>query len=62
MSRCLFCYLPLSGNEVDFHGSCSKKIFGQALPPTLPYSESDLEPLAKEVIQSQTSVTGVQAK
>ncbi len=62
MSRCLFCYLPLSGNEMDFHGSCSKKIFGQALPPDLPYSESDLEPLAKEVIQSQTSVTGVQAK
>ena len=62
MSRCLFCYLPLSGNEVDFHGSCSKKIFGQALPPALPYSEADLEPLAKEVIQSQTSVTGVQAK
>jgi serine/threonine-protein kinase HipA len=28
----------------------------------LPYSEKDLEPLAKEVIQSQTAVTGVQAK
>jgi serine/threonine-protein kinase HipA len=28
----------------------------------LPYSEADLEPLAKEVIQSQTAVTGVQAK
>jgi serine/threonine-protein kinase HipA len=28
----------------------------------LPYSEDDLEPLAKEVIQRQTAVTGVQAK
>ncbi len=62
MKRCLFCYLALVENEVDFHGSCSKKIFGQNLPPTLPYSESDLEPLAREILQSQTALTGVQAK
>lgn len=62
MSNCLFCYQPLGENEHDFHASCSKKIFGQAIPPTLPYSEEDLEPLAKEVIQSHTAVTGVQAK
>lgn len=62
MSRCLFCYLPLAENELDYHGPCSKKIFGQPTPPLLPYSESDLEPLAKEVIQSRTAVTGVQAK
>ncbi|MBP6046019.1 MAG: HipA domain-containing protein [Ferruginibacter sp.] len=62
MKRCLFCYLPLAENEFDFHGTCSKKIFGQPIHPALPYSEADLEPLAKEVIQSQTAVTGVQAK
>ena len=62
MSNCLFCYQPLAANEQDFHASCSKKIFGQPTPPELPYSEEDLEPLAKKVIQSQTSVTGVQAK
>ena len=62
MSNCLFCYQPLAANEQDFHASCSKKIFGQTTPPELPYSEEDLEPLAKKVIQSQTSVTGVQAK
>jgi len=62
MSNCLFCYQPLAENEQDFHASCSKKIFGQPTPPTLPYSEADLEPLAKEVIQRQTAVTGVQAK
>lgn len=39
-----------------------QKIFGQPTPPELPYSEVDLEPLAKEVIQAQTAVTGVQAK
>lgn len=62
MNRCLFCYQPLADNERDFHGSCSKKIFGQPLAPEFPYSEVDLEPLAKAVIQSQTAVTGVQAK
>lgn len=62
MSNCLFCYQPLAENERDFHASCSKKIFGQPTPPALPYSEEDLESLAKEVIQSQTAVTGVQAK
>jgi serine/threonine-protein kinase HipA len=62
MTRCLFCYLPLNENEVDFHKTCSKKIFGQFIPPALPYSEEDLEPLAKKVIQSHTAVTGVQAK
>jgi serine/threonine-protein kinase HipA len=62
MSNCLFCYQPLAGNEQDFHASCSTKIFGRPTPPALPYSEEDLEPLAKELIQSQTAVTGVQAK
>jgi serine/threonine-protein kinase HipA len=62
MNKCLFCYQPLAANEQDFHASCSKKIFGQPTPPELPYSEEDLEPLAREVIQSQTAVTGVQAK
>jgi serine/threonine-protein kinase HipA len=62
MSRCLYCYKPLANNEQDFHSTCSKKLFGQPTPPALPYSEEDLEALAKEVIQSQTAVTGVQAK
>jgi serine/threonine-protein kinase HipA len=62
LNRCLFCYKPLGENELDFHPSCSKKIFEQQTPPVLPYSEEDLEPLAKEVIQSQTAVTGVQPK
>lgn len=62
MSRCLYCYEALTENEQDFHATCSKKVFGQPTPPALPYSEADLEALAKEVIQSQTAVTGVQAK
>jgi serine/threonine-protein kinase HipA len=62
MSKCLFCYQPLSEGGHDFHASCSKKIFGRSIPPVLPYSEADLEPLAIEVIQTRTAVTGVQAK
>jgi serine/threonine-protein kinase HipA len=52
----------LTGNEQDFHASCSKKIFGQPTPPSLPYSKDDLETLAWEVIKSQTAITGVQPK
>jgi serine/threonine-protein kinase HipA len=62
MSRCLYCYQSVSEGGHDFHASCSKKIFGRAIPPLLPYSEADLEPLAIEVIQTRTAVTGVQAK
>lgn len=62
MRKCLYCYQSLSKNENDFHAVCSKKIFGQTTAPILLYSEDDLDRLAKEVIQSQTAVTGVQAK
>ena len=62
MKRCLFCYRSLTEGEDDFHARCSKKIFGQTRPPLLPYSEADWEPLAREVIRSQTALTGVQAK
>lgn len=62
MRKCLYCYHALTDSHEDFHPACSKKIFGLTAPPTLAYSEDDLERLAREVIQSQTSVTGVQAK
>jgi serine/threonine-protein kinase HipA len=52
----------LSENEIDFHAGCSKKIFGQPVPPELPYTENNLEDLAKQVIQSQMTITGVQPK
>lgn len=60
--RCLVCYLTLEGNEVDFHAACSKKMFGTTVPPELPYNEDNIEELAEQVIQSQTTVTGVQPK
>lgn len=60
--RCLYCYQALSEKEVDFHASCSKKIYGSATPPELPYDESQMKDLALRVIQSQMTVTGVQPK
>ena len=62
MKRCLYCYQPLNGNETDFHPVCSRKIFDQAVPPEFPYTEAQMANLALKVVQSQVSVTGVQAK
>lgn len=62
MSRCLYCYQRLTGKERDFHAACSKKMFGQPIPPTLPYSVGEMEALASQIIKTQTTVTGVQPK
>ena len=60
--RCLYCYKELNVDEIDFHATCSKKMFGVSIPPVLPYNENNMEALAEQVIQSQTTVTGVQPK
>ncbi len=60
--RCLYCYLALADEAVDFHAACSKKMFGVAVPPVLPFGENDMEEMAKQIIQSHTTVTGVQPK
>jgi len=62
MKRCLYCYQPLTENEPDFHPSCSRKIFDQPVPPELPYTEAQMADLALKVVQTQVTVTGVQAK
>lgn len=62
VNRCLYCYGTLADGHTDFHPACSKKIFGTAVPPFLPYSEDQLNDLALQIIQSQTALTGVQPK
>ncbi len=62
MSKCLCCYKELKDGEIDFHKTCSKKIFGTTNAPELPYTRENLTELAKQVIRSQTTLTGVQAK
>jgi serine/threonine-protein kinase HipA len=68
-TRCLYCYQTLTEAEQNllsgkagFHASCSKKIFGSAVPPELPYTENDMLTLAEQVVKSQKTVTGVQPK
>ena len=62
MQRCLYCYQLLEQGQIDFHPQCSKKIFGTATPPVLPYSKADIESLALEIVRSQITITGVQPK
>lgn len=62
MNKCLFCYQLLKDNEIDFHKKCSKKIFGTETAPLLNYTLSEMEFLAKEVIETSISVPGVQPK
>ena len=61
-NRCLYCYGPLSPGEIDYHGRCAKKFFGRLKRPEVPYSRDNISDLARNIIQSNTTVTGVQAK
>jgi serine/threonine-protein kinase HipA len=47
---------------LDYHPKCSRKIFGVSKASELPYSRDDLQDLARKVICSQTTLTGVQPK
>ena len=60
--KCLYCYRELKSGEKDYHPSCAKKMFGTPEAPELPYDHSQIRQLAKSVIRTQTTVTGVQAK
>ena len=62
MRRCLCCYQPLNEGEKDYHPRCAKRFFGQASVPVLPYTRKDINQLARVVVESRTTVTGVQAK
>jgi len=62
MSKCLYCYKELEPGEVDFHKSCCRKFFGTAAAPSLDYTRAQMDELAAQVIQSQTTLTGVQPK
>lgn len=62
MAKCLYCYKELSESEKDFHRACSKKMFGTPSVPELPYTRENLTDLARQIIRSQTTLTGVQAK
>ena len=62
MSKCLYCYHELEEGQMDFHPSCARKFFGSEIVPMLPYTRNNMSELARQVIRTSTSVTGVQAK
>ena len=62
MTKCLYCYQELDEGMADFHPQCAKRFFGTTVVPIFPYKHSEIKELAKEVVRSQTAVTGVQAK
>jgi serine/threonine-protein kinase HipA len=61
-AKCLLCYEYLEDDRLLYHPLCSKKFFGKAEPPVIPYKLNELEKLAKKVIRSHITVPGVQAK
>jgi len=60
--RCLYCYKPLTGEEADFHTTCSKRMFGTPIPPALEYTKENMEELARQIIIRSVTLTGVQSK
>ena len=62
MSKCLYCYQELEEGQVDFHQACARKFFGSDVAPILPYTRDNMSELARQVIRTSSSVTGVQAK
>ncbi|PIN70049.1 toxin HipA [Candidatus Woesearchaeota archaeon CG11_big_fil_rev_8_21_14_0_20_43_8] len=57
--KCFYCYKK---SDKEYHGECSKKIFGTKIPPTIPYVLSDIGELAKKSIIDRITVPGVQPK
>ena len=62
MCKCLYCYKELEKGQKDFHPGCARKFFGTSDAPLLEYRREELDALAAQVIQAQTSLTGVQPK
>ena len=62
MNKCLYCYQELEEGQMDFHPGCARKFFGSETAPLLPYTRDNMSELARQVIRTSASVTGVQAK
>jgi len=62
MNKCLFCYKALEEGQADFHPGCARRFFGTETVPMLPYTRDNMSALARQVIRTSASVTGVQAK
>ena len=59
--NCWVCHGDLLGEE-RYHASCSKSLFGSAIPPKIDFGLNQITDLAKKVLRSQASISGVQQK
>lgn len=63
MTKCLYCYQELDGNDPrDYHARCIKDFYGTKSAPALPYRLDEMEKLAKEAVELSVTVPGVQPK
>jgi serine/threonine-protein kinase HipA len=62
MSKCLFCYQVLDNDQLDYHPSCIKKLFGTTQAPIIDFDLNQLEELAKQIVIQSKAITGVQPK
>jgi serine/threonine-protein kinase HipA len=60
--KCLICYKPLDKSEMDYHKKCLKKEFGLKQMPSININEKELKKYAKELIEANIAITGVQPK
>lgn len=59
--KCLYCYGKTTDGK-DFHDKCSMAFFGSTTPPTIEYSLSQMDELAKNIVERSVAVPGVQPK
>jgi len=60
--KCLICYKPLDKLEIDYHKKCLKNVFGLKQIPSININEQEFKKYAKELIEANISITGVQPK
>lgn len=60
--KCLICYKALDNSETGYHKKCLEKEFGIKQMPLLNIDEKELKTYAKDLIEANIAVTGVQPK
>jgi len=60
-NKCLYCYEPIE-ESLEFHEKCSLEFFGTPTPPAIDYTLSQMDELAKNIVERSISVPGVQPK
>ena len=60
--KCLICYKSLQDTETHYHSQCIKKVFAITSMPSLEIDETKLSNYAKQMLEANITVTGVQPK